>query len=359
MDVLPTYRELKEQLPITSFQSDFIEKSREIVNNILNGTDPRLLLIVGPCSVHCQTAAKEYASLLKELASEISSQFFMIMRVYCEKPRTKKGWKGFLYDPYLDDSNDLKTGIEWTRKLMLNLTDIGMPIATEFLDPLTAFYYEDLITWGSIGARTSSSQTHRQLASGLNMPIGIKNGIAGNIAAAIDGVIAASHSHTYVGINEEGSKTIVRTNGNPSAHVVLRGGESGPNYDNLSVLQTLSKLEKSHLMPIVLIDCSHHNSNKQFYNQPAVFTNVLEQITAGNTNIRGCMIESNLFSGSQTLTFDPNQLEYGISITDSCLDWKTTRQLVLWGAQQLMQQSSLNNHAIQAKFSNLSVETFV
>ncbi len=346
MEVLPTYRELKNQLPISSLQCDFVKKSRLIVENILNGSDPRLLLIVGPCSIHDQSLAKEFALKLKELAEAVSSQFFILMRVYCEKPRTKTGWKGFLYDPYLDGSNDIKTGIEWTRQLLLDLTELGVPAATEFLEPLTAFYYDDLITWGSIGARTSSSQTHRQLASSLKMPIGIKNGIAGNISAAIDGVIAASHPHTYLGINEDGIKSIIQSTGNLSSHVVLRGGESGPNYDPLSVLQTIAKLRQSSLMPILLIDCSHHNSSKQFYHQPAVFQSVLQQVVEGNTNIRGCMLESNLFSGSQTLPSDPNQLEYGISITDSCLDWKTTHQLLIWGAQYFAQQQLLSHHAV-------------
>lgn len=348
MDVLPSYRELKNQLPITPMQRSFIEKNRLIVENILNGSDPRLLLIVGPCSIHNSAVAREFALQLKELAEIVSSQFFILMRAYCEKPRTKTGWKGFLYDPYLDGSNDIKTGIEWTRQLLLDLTDIGVPTATEFLDPLTAFYYDDLITWGSIGARTSSSQTHRQLASALKMPLGIKNGIAGNVSAAIDGVIAASHPHTFLGVNEDGVKSVIRSTGNLLAHVVLRGGESGPNYDPLSVSQTITKLVQSNLVPKLLIDCSHHNSNKQFYHQPTVFQSVLQQVIEGNTNIRGCMLESNLFSGNQALSLDPNQLEYGISITDSCLDWKTTRQLLIWGAQHFAQQHLLCNNALQA-----------
>lgn len=346
MDVLPTYRSLKDLLPATGLQKDFIKKSRATVKNILNGSDPRLLLIVGPCSIHSYAVAKEYALLLKELAEFLSPQFFILMRVYCEKPRTKTGWKGFLYDPYLNGSNEIKSGIKLTRQLLLELADLGMPAATEFLEPLTAHYYDDLITWGSIGARTSSSQTHRQLASGLDMPIGIKNGVAGNISAAIDGVIAVSHPHTCIGINEDGRKTIFNTTGNAFAHVVLRGGESGPNYDPLSVSQTLAKLEQSNLPPVLLVDCSHHNSNKQFHRQSIVFRSILQQILDGNANIRGCMIESNLFSGSQPLPSDSNQLKYGISITDSCLDWKTTRQLLIWGAQHFAQQPLLSNQAI-------------
>lgn len=342
MDALPSYGDLKSRYCISSPQSDFIGQSRQTINNILSGIDPRLLLIIGPCSIHDLISAREYAEKLKELASALSPQFFVVMRVYCEKPRTTAGWKGFLYDPFLDGSNQIKAGIELTRKLLLDLADLGVPAATEFLDPLTAYYYDDLISWGSIGARTSSSQTHRQLASSLTMPMGIKNGIAGNISAAIDGVIAASHPHTYLGINIAGVKSIIRTNGNQNAHIVLRGGESGPNYDPLSVSSALSKLEQAGLPPRLIIDCSHHNSNKLHFHQTAVFQSALQQIIEGNTNIRGCLIESHLFAGSQALTPDPKKLEYGISITDPCLDWKTTRHLLLWGAQHFAQHHLLN-----------------
>ncbi|MFI5343179.1 MAG: 3-deoxy-7-phosphoheptulonate synthase [Chlamydiales bacterium] len=337
MDALPSYGDLKSRYCMSSLQSDFIKQSRQTIINILNGIDPRLLLIIGPCSIHDLKSAREFAEQLKELAAAISSQFFTVMRVYCEKPRTTAGWKGILYDPFLDGSNQIKAGIELTRQLLLDLADLGVPAATEFLDPLTAYYYNDLISWGSIGARTSSSQTHRQLASGLAMPMGIKNGIAGNVSAAIDGVIAASLPHAYIGINSAGVKSIIRTNGNPNAHIVLRGGESGPNYDPLSVSDALSKLEQASLSPRLVIDCSHHNSNKQHYHQTVVFQSLLQQIIEGNTNIRGCLLESHLFAGSQPLTGDPKQLEYGISITDPCLDWKTTRHLLLWGAEHFAQ----------------------
>lgn len=340
MDVLPSYRELKSRLPVSSLQQAFIEQSRLTLERILNGADPRLLIIVGPCSIHDSASAKEYALQLRELASSISSQFFVVMRVYCEKPRTIAGWKGYLYDPFLDGSNQIKAGIEKTRQLLLDLAEMGIPAATEFLDPLTAYYYDDLITWGSIGARTSSSQTHRQLASGLSMPIGFKNGIAGNVSAAVDGVIAASHPHTYLGVNENGSKSIIRTKGNHAAHIILRGGESGPNYDPLSVSQALGKLEQASLMQRVIIDCSHHNSNKIYFHQTVVFQSILQQIIEGNTNIRGCMLESHLFAGCQPLT--SAQLNYGVSITDPCLDWKTTSHLLLWGAQHYLLNGNAN-----------------
>lgn len=347
MDLLPTYNELKNQFPISSSQSAFIAATKQTLEQILNGLDPRLLLIAGPCSIHDIASAKEFALHLKELAPLISNEYFLVMRVYCEKPRTITGWKGFLYDPSLDGSMQIRKGIEQTRQLLLDLADLGVPTATEFLDPLTAFYYEDLISWGSIGARTSSSATHRQLASLLPMPIGFKNGIAGNISAAIEGVIAASHPHAFVGINEKGEKSVLRSLGNQNTHIVLRGGESGPNYDSLAVAEALNKLKQAHLPSRLIIDCSHHNSNKQHKQQIEVFQSVIQQILEGNSSIRGCMIESHLFAGSQLLASDPRQLKYGVSITDPCLDWKTTRHLLLWSAQYLSQQICQKNVEMQ------------
>lgn len=334
MDRLPSYNELKQRLPIPTHTSVFIERSRQTVEKILTGADRRLLLIVGPCSIHDAASALEYGAKLQELAATYSTQFFVAMRVYCEKPRTIKGWKGYLYDPFLDGSNQIKIGIEKTRKLLLDLAELGIPAATEFLDPLTAYYYDDLISWGSIGARTSASQTHRQLASSLSMPIGFKNGIAGNVSAAIDGVIAASHPHTYLGISNDGSKSIIHTKGNFTSHVVLRGGESGPNYDPQSVADAIQKLEQANLPPQLVIDCSHHNSNKQHFHQTVVFQSILQQIIEGNENIRGLMLESHLHAGSQPLSTD---LQYGVSVTDPCLDWQSTSQLLQWGAHRYLQ----------------------
>jgi len=260
MPFLPTYQELKSQISLFPSAKLFIEQSRQTIRKILFGQDPRLLLIVGPCSIHDISSAKEYARRLKILSEKISNHFFIIMRAYCEKPRTASGWKGYLYDPYLDGSHDMKVGIQGTRQLLLDLAEMEVPTATEFLDPLTAHYYDDLISWGSIGARTSSSQPHRQLASGLTMPIGFKNGVAGNVSSAINGVISASYPHTYMGINEMGVPYIMKTKGNKDCHVVLRGGENGPNYDSSSVLEVLKKLDQ-HLLQSLLIDCSHHNSS--------------------------------------------------------------------------------------------------
>jgi 3-deoxy-7-phosphoheptulonate synthase len=262
------------------------------------------------------------------------------MRVYCEKPRTASGWKGFLYDPLLDGSHAMHLGIEWTRQLMLDLAAMQVPIATEFLDPLTAFYYDDLVTWGSIGARTASSQIHRNLASALSMPIGFKNGVAGNIAAAINGALAASHPHTYMRICDNGKPTISRTAGNPDAHIVLRGGESGPNYDPASVSEALMHLEHVKLPPRLLIDCAHGNSDKNDERQSVIFRSIIHQILEGNANIRGIMLESHLHAGNQPLMASPSPLRYGVSVTDPCLDWDSTAHLIQWGVQHLHPQLS-------------------
>lgn len=338
MESLPSYSELKTHFPLLSAQHRFIEESRQTVRAILNGADPRLLVILGPCSIHEPLSAKEFAQRLRQLALSVSSHLYLIMRVYCEKPRTSFGWKGFLYDPLLDGSHAMRMGIEWTRKLLLELTSMQVPAATEFLDPLTAFYYDDLITWGSIGARTASSQIHRNLASALAMPIGFKNGIAGNICAAINGAMAASHPHTFMRISDSGKPTIMQTTGNPDAHIVLRGGESGPNYDPSSISEALLRLEHAKLPSRLLIDCAHDNSGKKHERQPGVFQSVMHQIFEGNAHIRGLMLESHLQAGSQKLTSDPDQLQYGVSITDSCLDWHSTAHLVHWSAERLQQQ---------------------
>ncbi len=335
---LPTYKEIKTRFPLPLSQRCFIEESRQTVRAILNGTDPRLLLIVGPCSIHDSVSAKEFAFQLRKLAKAVASHFFLVMRVYCEKPRTASGWKGFLYDPLLDGSNAMHIGIEWTRQLLLELASMQVPAATEFLDPLTAYYYDDLITWGSIGARTASSQIHRQFASGLSMPIGLKNGVAGNVSAAVNGALAASLPHTYMRICENGTPILSQTAGNPDVHIVLRGGDSGPNYDPFSVSEALARLEHMKLPPRLLIDCSHQNSGKKYDRQPSVFQSVIHQIVEGNTNIRGFMLESHLYAGNQVLTSDLSQLQYGVSITDSCLDWTSTSHLISWGAQHLHQQ---------------------
>ena len=340
MESLPSYSELKNNLPLSDSQRHFIEKSRQTVRDILNGIDRRLLLIIGPCSIHDPQSAKEFAYRLNLLKERISPSFFPIMRTYFEKPRTGLGWKGFLYDPKLDGSYAMRSGIEATRQMLLDLASLEIPCATEFLDPLTAFYYEDLIAWGSIGARTASSQIHRNLASALPMPIGFKNGVAGNISAAVNGALAATHPHPFIRLSDDGHPVITRTQGNPDTHIVLRVGESGPNYDPASVAEALNRLEDVKLPPRLLIDCAHHNSGKQHERQSLVFQSVIHQIIGGNYNIRGIMIESHLRGGKQNLTSPPSLLQYGVSITDPCLDWDSSTRLIDWGLEHLQQQLS-------------------
>lgn len=343
MKRLPSYDDLKTSIPLTAKQAAFIERSRETIRNILNGTDPRLLLIVGPCSIHDLIAAADFASRLEQLSETVGSQFFIVMRTYCEKSRNSLGWKGMLYDPFLDGSHDIATGLAWTRQLLLDLADRQIPTATEFLDPLTAYYYDDLISWGSIGARTSSSQIHRQLASDLRMPMGIKNGTTGSLAAAINGIIAASHPHVYVGLNAQGTPAFVQSPGNRDVHLVLRGGEQGPNYDPASVAAALRGLEQANLIPRLLIDCSHGNSGKNHDNQPHVFQTVIRQIAEGNAMIRGLLLESHLHAGNQAFHRDSTELKYGVSITDACLDWSTTQSLIEWGATHLRANKDSHN----------------
>jgi 3-deoxy-7-phosphoheptulonate synthase len=351
MEYLPSYEALKDQFPIKDCQRSFIENSRQTICNILMGKDKRLLLIVGPCSIHDRLSAKDFATRLKHLSAAVSTHFFCVMRAYCEKPRTTAGWKGFLYDPYLNGSNDIQTGIEWTRQLFLELTDLQIPLATEFLDPITAFYYEDLITWGSIGARTSSSQPHRQLASGLKIPMGIKNGLTGSLSSAINGLISASHPHAHISLSDKGAPYIRRTEGNPYTHMVLRGGENGPNYAAPAVAEALRKLRDAKLAQRLIIDCSHQNSGKKQDRQPFVFQSVIDQILQGNSHIRGLMLESHLQAGNQDLMH--GAIEYGKSLTDECLDWHTTEQLILQTASQLnMHQSSKEEITLRYALTN-------
>lgn len=338
MQSLPSYQELKQRFPLHPTQRRFVEESRQTIRNILNGTDPRLLLIIGPCSIHDPQLAKDYALHLQKLAKEVSSHVFLVMRVYCEKQRTSLGWPGFVYDPLLDGSHAMYLGVTWARELLLELASLEVPAATEFVDPLTALYYDDLISWGSIGARSASSQIHRNLASALPIPIGFKNGIAGNISAAITGAFSAAHSHPFLHVSETGQPVLSNTKGNPDTHVVLRGGESGPNYDADSVLEAVNHLKQAKLPSRLLIDCSHHNSGKKHDRQPIVFRSVIDQICEGNTYIRGVMLESHLHEGKQPIKHPPSLLQYGVSITDSCLDWPSTVELIHWSIEHLQQQ---------------------
>lgn len=333
---LPTPRQLKKVYPLTSDQKKFIQSSRKTISDILEGKDGRLLLIVGPCSIHDPESAKEYASKLKTLIDSVSSHFFIVMRTYFEKPRTTFGWKGMLYDPHLDNSNNMIEGLIQTRSLLRELAQMEVPTATEFLDPSIPQYIGDLISWGCIGARTTESQIHRQMASGLEMPIAFKNSTSGNVHAAVNGVLSATHAHTFFGINEEGQLTTLHTKGNKQAHIVMRGGEGKPNYDPLSILHALSQLKKHKLPCRLIVDCSHGNSHRKYEEQMVVFKSVIDQRIAGNLGIRGLILESHLFAGNQILMQNKSSLKYAVSLTDPCLDWEATEQLILTAKEQLI-----------------------
>ena len=327
---------LRENLPLSPNSQSFIDRTRHEVRQILDGIDSRLLLIVGPCSIHDITAAKEYATKLQQLAQTVSDSFLILMRAHFEKPRTNLGWTGLVNDPHLNGSYDINTGLSVTRKLLLDLNQMEIPIACEILDPCMGEYLGDLISWGCIGARTAESQTHRQLASSLQSPIAFKNNTDGNVNIAIQGINVASNSHSYLGINDTGQSTIIRTKGNSHAHLVLRGADTHTNYDPASINSALEKLQLANQHPRLLIDCAHGNSEKLHEKQPKVFQSVINQIIEGNPSIRGLIFESFLESGNQKLSLSP--LRYGVSITDPCLDWTTTEQLVIWAHHKIQQE---------------------
>lgn len=353
IDPLPSPQDLLQELPITPAQEQYIKKRRQEVCNILDGTDSRLLLIVGPCSIHDITAAKEYATKLHRLAHSVGDIFCVLMRVYFEKPRTVLGWKGFLYDPWLNETNDVATGLRWTRQLLLDLAEMGVAAAAEFLDPASAYYFGDLITWGCVGARTAASQTHRQMASSLSMPVAFKNSTDGNVEIAINGILNAAAQHSFMGINHAGQLSTIHTKGNACGHLVLRGGEDAPNYDPQSISDALERLNRAGLPQKLLIDCSHDNSFRQHQQQTVVFQSVINQIVEGNRNISGVLIESHLKAGNQSFKVPPSDLKYGVSLTDSCLDWETTEQLIHWSCNALnreYKQPQLNQYQALALY---------
>ena len=313
--------------PISNKISEVVIKGRNEIENIIKGNDKRLLFIVGPCSIHDETAGLEYASRLSEIAKIVSKEILVVMRVYFEKPRTTVGWKGLINDPNLDGSFDISNGLKRSREFLLKVNELGIPVATEFLDPFIPQYLADLVSWGAIGARTSESQTHREMASGLSVPVGFKNGTGGSNQIAIDAIISASSPHTFLGIDLDGNASIVHTKGNEVCHLVLRGGSNGPNYDEKSVKEAENQMKKSGLDPKIIIDCSHANSNKDHKKQPIVFENILTQKLKGNKSIVGLMLESHINEGNQSLS-DPNNLKYGVSITDACINWETTNDLI-------------------------------
>lgn len=328
---LLTPRALKTELPMTDAASNTVVAGREAVTRILRRQDPRFLVIVGPCSIHDPAGAMEYAAQLSRLRRELGDRLELVMRVYFEKPRTTIGWKGLINDPHLDGSYDIETGIKTARRLLLDIASLGLPAATEFLDPIIPNYIDDLISWASIGARTTESQTHREMASGLSMPVGFKNGTDGSLQIAIDAMCAAMTPHSFLGIDQEGITSIVRTTGNPAGHIVLRGGRTRPNYDAKSVQEAQSQLVKAKLPTVIMVDCSHANSGKQPARQALVWQNIVEQRLAGPFAIIGAMLESYLKEGNQPMPKSRADLTPGVSITDACLSWEMTEQLLRQG----------------------------
>ena len=332
---LLTPRELKAQSPTPDAVNAMVAHSRERVIRILRQKDPRLLVVIGPCSIHDEKGALEYATRLSGLQKELAGTMEIIMRVYFEKPRTTVGWKGLINDPHLDGSQDIETGLKIARKLLIDITGLGLPAATEFLDPIVPQYTADLISWAAIGARTTESQTHREMASGLSMPVGLKNGTDGSLQVAIDAMGAARHPHSFLGINEDGETSIVRTSGNPHTHVVLRGGRAKTNYDAESIRAAEETLKSEKLPPVLMVDCSHANSEKKFARQEDVWRSVIQQRIEGTRSLIGLMVESHLQEGNQPIPKNLPDLRYGVSITDSCIGWETTERMLRWGFETL------------------------
>ena len=325
-ETLITPAQLKREIPLTDAAQRTVAGGREVIRNILDGKDHRLFVVVGPCSIHDIKAAHEYAGRLKALAAELSDSLYLVMRVYFEKPRTTVGWKGLINDPFMDDSFKIQDGLHIGRTLLRDLAEMGLPTATEALDPISPQYLQDLISWSAIGARTTESQTHREMASGLSSSVGFKNGTDGGVTVAINALQSVSSPHRFLGINQEGGVSIVTTKGNAYGHVVLRGGNGKPNYDSVSVAVCEQELTKAGIRPNIMVDCSHANSNKDPALQPLVMDNVANQILEGNQSIVGLMVESHLGWGAQSIPKDLSQLKYGVSITDACIDWESTEK---------------------------------
>lgn len=330
--VLPSPLDLLEQLPPGESDTDFIFQSRRAIREIIFGNDPRLLVIAGPCSIHDIAAGREYAQRFAKLAEQVKDEMLLVMRVYFEKPRTTVGWKGLIMDPRLDGSNRIAEGLHLARQFLLDVIRLGIPTATELLDPITPQYIADLISWSAIGARTTESQTHRQMASGLSMPLGFKNGTLGNLEPAINAIKAAAQPQTFLGVGMDGRASAVTTTGNPDCHIILRGGEDGPNYDERSIAETREMLVKHGLKPAIMIDASHGNCRKDHNLMPAVFEKIVRQRAGGDTSIIGAMLESHLVAGAQKFPQALDQLIHGQSITDACIDWETTEKLLLAAA---------------------------
>lgn len=326
---------LKDDLPVTPECNRTIIESRQIIERILRHEDDRILVVVGPCSIHDVEGAREYSQRLARLRNELQDKLYIVMRVYFEKPRTTVGWKGLINDPHLDGSYDIEFGLRQARQLLLDMANLGLPTATEFLDSIVPQYIGDLVSWAAIGARTTESQTHREMASGLSMPVGFKNGTDGSLQIALDAMQAARAPHSFLGVDQDGFTAIVRTGGNPLGHIVLRGGRAHANYDAISIAEAVAALEKAGQSPALMVDCSHANSNKQYAYQEEVARDVIEQRTSGNTALIGLMLESYLHEGNQSVPKNLKDLEYGVSITDACVNWETTERILRDAHRQL------------------------
>ncbi len=327
-EILISPENLKNELPLSDIARTTVTEGRQTVRNILEGKDHRLMVVIGPCSIHDVKAAKDYAARLKTLSDEVADTLFIVMRVYFEKPRTTVGWKGLINDPHLDDSFKIEEGLHIGRQLLLDVAELGLPTATEALDPISPQYIQDLISWSAIGARTTESQTHREMASGLSSAVGFKNGTDGGLTVAINALESVANPHRFLGINNDGQVAITHTKGNPYAHVVLRGGNGKPNYDSVSIALCEQELEKAGVSTNIMVDCSHANSNKNHELQPLVMDNIANQILEGNNSIMGIMVESNIGAGNQKISSNLDDLQYGVSVTDACIDWPTTENSI-------------------------------
>jgi 3-deoxy-7-phosphoheptulonate synthase len=346
---LITPRALKAELPISAAANETVVNSRSRVLNILERRDPRLLMVIGPCSIHDDKGALEYGRRLNALRQNFADRMEIVMRVYFEKPRTTIGWKGLINDPHLDGTYDIEAGLKKARKLLLDLNGMGLPAATEFLDPIIPQYTDDLITWAAVGARTTESQTHREMASGLSMPVGFKNGTDGSLQIALDAMQSARSAHSFLGIDQDGITSIIRTTGNQAGHVVLRGGRTRTNFDAASIKESEEKLVQAGLPAVLMVDCSHANSSKQHARQEEVWQSVLQQRVSGTRSLIGLMVESYLEEGSQPLPQKPAQLRYGISITDACLSWEVTERMLHWAYEKLGAEADLSADSEGAK----------
>ncbi len=331
---------LKTKYPSTEETDTLVFESRRTIKKILKREDPRLLAVVGPCSIHDRNAALEYAEKLKKLSLEVSDQFFLVMRIYFEKPRTTVGWRGMILDPDMDGSYDIEKGIEIARRLLKDISELGVPAGSEMLDPIIPQYISDFLSWAAIGARTTESQVHRNLASGLSMPVGFKNSTSGNLQLAVNAMKTAYQQASFIGIDQSGGTAVFRTTGNDACHIILRGGDNGPNYYEEDVEEAVRLMNDAGMYSALVVDCSHANSGKKFTRQRRVFRSVVDQILYGQMNVAGVMLESNLLEGNQKIPADLSQLTYGVSITDACIGWKETETLLRGAAESLRKRRS-------------------